>query len=109
MCFLEPLDARNKRFIFMPINNNADAERVGGSHWSLLVYDKDRSLFVHYDSIGSNENVAKSFVKKYSSYFGASGECYRKAAKFAKQVNSYDCGMYMLGKLALFLLTYLHM
>ncbi len=99
MCFLEPLDARNKRYIFIPINNNANAEQAGGSHWSLLLYDKRWCSFVHYDSIGSNYSVAKAFVNKYASYFGLSAECYRNADNYVKQTNSYDCGMFVLGRI----------
>jgi hypothetical protein len=30
---LEPHDIHNKRLIFLPVNDNSQADSIGGSHW----------------------------------------------------------------------------
>ena len=36
---LEIFDEKKFKRVLFPVNNNANAEKAGGSHWSLLVYD----------------------------------------------------------------------
>jgi sentrin-specific protease 8 len=96
MCFLQPLDLANKEYIFFPINNNNDAQSAGGSHWSLLVYQKATASFYSFDSInGSNEKETRSFYNKFRTYFNTNQ--LKEAENFPKQSNSSDCGVYVLG------------
>ena len=97
MCFLDPLELKKKRFIFLPLNNNKNLE-AGGDHWSLLVIDRNDSLMKHYDSIGSNKNDALYFFEKYKQYFEI--DKFDNETKFPKQKNSSDCGAYLLGNLS---------
>lgn len=39
-----------KRLLFFPINNNPYLTKVGGTHWSLLVYDDEEQKFYYFDS-----------------------------------------------------------
>ena len=95
ICFLTPLELNEKEFVFFPITNNQNIETAGGSHWSLIVYDKKNSCFIHLDSIGSNIDVARVFYKKYKNHFKASNFI-ENLANFPKQSNSCDCGLYVL-------------
>ena len=97
ICFIDPLGLDRKRFVFFPLNNNAKSEQAGGSHWSLIVLDKVKSSIIHYDSIGSNENTAIDFFKKYKSCFRI--KTFSNSDKFPQQTNSSDCGVYVLGNL----------
>lgn len=73
--FLEPLDVKNKNFIFFALNDNDSPDSAGGTHWSLLVYSKPESCFFHIDSSsGSNHNVAWEFASHLMSFFLKSGE-----------------------------------
>ena len=95
ICFLSPLELNQKDYVFFPINNNQNSEVAGGSHWSLLCWDKNKRNFIHLDSIGSNREVANFFFKKFKNYFGANN-LIENVSKFPKQENSCDCGMYVL-------------
>ncbi|KAI4540701.1 hypothetical protein MG293_009742 [Ovis ammon polii] len=95
--FLEPLDLRNKRVVFLAINDNSN-HAAGGTHWSLLVYLQDKNGFFHYDSYGgSNSFHAKQVAEKLEAFLGRKGN---KLAfveeKAPAQQNSYDCGMYVI-------------
>lgn len=94
MCFLEPLELKNKSYVFLPLNSNQTTD-AGGSHWSLLVIDLKSSVIKHYDSIGSNEEEAKRFSNKYKNFFGI--KKFESQINFPQQNNSYDCGAFVLG------------
>ncbi|XP_037042387.1 sentrin-specific protease 8 [Bradysia coprophila] len=93
--FLEPLDAVNKSFIFFPLNDN-DQDKVGGSHWSLLVYSKPEQAFYHFDSMSpSNEVHCEKFIRKIKNYLNVDAVVLR-AAHCLAQTNGYDCGVHVL-------------
>ena len=80
-----------RNLIFMPINNN-QGDKMGGTHWSLLVYDNNR--FRHFDSCGRfNASVARELTNKLQSVLGA-GQFINEDC--AQQANGFDCGMYVL-------------
>lgn len=97
-CFLDPLNLRHKELIFLPLNNSHDVHRQGGSHWSLLVFNKATLSFLHLDSMqaSSNRNEANQFVRKFREYFRAVGDCLHEV-DFPQQQNGSDCGVYVLG------------
>ncbi|KAM4747629.1 sentrin-specific protease 8 [Rhinophrynus dorsalis] len=91
--FLEPLDLPNKDLILLPVNDNAGQE-AGGTHWSLLAYVRNVSLFLHYDSApGSNARHAHLLARNLSGLLGGKPEYREEDAPV--QHNSYDCGMYV--------------
>lgn len=93
-CFLEPLNLRNKKIIFLPLNSNQSSE-AGGTHWSFLIIDNRNSIVKHLDSIGSNNHEAESFYKKYKDFFNLKE--LETMNSFPKQSNSSDCGAYVIG------------
>lgn len=47
-----------QHLVFVPINNNSEAEASGGSHWSLLVFIRATNELWHYDSSPGSGNGA---------------------------------------------------
>lgn len=93
-CFIDPLELNNKKYIFLPLNNNSSLESSGGCHWSLLLVDSSSKRLLHFDSIGSNKHIADSFFKRAKIYFNVDRI---EHVNFPKQTNSSDCGVYVLG------------
>ncbi|CAB3409623.1 unnamed protein product [Caenorhabditis bovis] len=49
-CF-QALDLTNKQIIMFMLNDNVDAtNQCGGSHWTLLVYERAQDRFLHFNS-----------------------------------------------------------
>nr|XP_043629404.1 NEDD8-specific protease 1 [Erigeron canadensis] len=96
--FLQPLNLPSKKLIIFPINDNDDVTVAeGGSHWSLLVFEKTANLFVHHDSLGGlNKKHAKHLYKTLVSFMGDSETNYMECSGTPQQVNGYDCGLYVL-------------
>lgn len=100
--FLEPLQLTNKTLVIFPVNDNDDVSRAeGGSHWSLLAYNRNANLFVHHDSsISMNKEPAKQLYNAVVGYMGdsdsASKAKFLECADSPKQVNGYDCGLYVI-------------
>lgn len=79
----------------MPINDNPDGYKVGGSHWSLLVLIKSENRFYYYDSMNNyNQAVAKVVCDKLTSYFSMQAKSKVTTLKEPAQENSYDCGIF---------------
>ncbi|XP_010217101.1 PREDICTED: sentrin-specific protease 8 [Tinamus guttatus] len=95
--FLQPLDLVHKKLLFLPINDNSN-QTAGGTHWSLLVYFRDKKSFAHYDSHSkSNSAHAKQVAKKLEAFLGRKGgKVTFVEEKAPAQQNSYDCGMYVI-------------
>lgn len=94
--FLSPLGANKKPFIFFALNDN-ESHRVGGSHWSLLVFSRPERAFFHFDSsIGSsNLSHCQNFVNKIK-YALKCSNAITKSIRCLQQTNSYDCGIHVL-------------
>ncbi|GFP95681.1 nedd8-specific protease 1 [Phtheirospermum japonicum] len=95
--FVEPLHLPRKELIIFPINDNADVARAeGGTHWSLLAFERDANLFVHHDSSdGFNSAHARRVYRAVVSYTGCEAG-YREWSGTPRQTNGYDCGLYVL-------------
>lgn len=99
--FLEPLHLSEKELVLFPVNDNENVNTAeGGSHWSLLAYYRNANLFVHHDSCRClNSEPAKKLYKAVVGYVGLSGSGsearFLEYADSPKQVNGYDCGLYV--------------
>lgn len=96
--FMEPLHLPRRKLILLPINDNSDVCMAeGGSHWSLLAFERNSNVFVHHDSSYGfmNEYHAKQ-VYKVTLPYTASSAIYKECPGTPKQVNGYDCGVYVL-------------
>ncbi|XP_968466.2 sentrin-specific protease 8 [Tribolium castaneum] len=93
--FLDPLDARHRRFIFFALNDNERPQAAGGTHWSLLLFSRPDKTIYHYDSSrGMNREQGENFGRKIFSYFGIEGQF--KEERALQQNNGYDCGIYVI-------------
>lgn len=96
--YLDPIDMNQWNIILMPINDSKCMLSEGGSHWSLLVYNRKKNKFFHYDSIErKNYENATRVAEKIFKY--TSGNCENMAVtevKGPQQENAYDCGIFML-------------
>ncbi|XP_026448611.1 NEDD8-specific protease 1-like isoform X1 [Papaver somniferum] len=98
---VEPLKLREKKVVIFAINNNTNVEAEGGSHWSLLAYEKNSEVFVHHDSMGTSNKMYAE--KLYRAVVGFMGECKSDSSKIRllecpctpQQKNGFDCGLYV--------------
>ncbi|VDI64938.1 sentrin-specific protease 8 [Mytilus galloprovincialis] len=95
---LESLNLPTKQFVFLPVNDNENAETAGGSHWSLLVYIRSKQEFRHYDSCSRhNEDIAKKLAYKIQPHVHAPmGRMKFIEMDGPQQENGYDCGVYLI-------------
>lgn len=94
----DPLRLPDRSLVLFTVNDNLDvAAAEGGSHWSLLVYCRDTSEFVHHDSCsGMNLWHAQRLFRAVSGFVGA-GEPPQFVEGFTpQQTNGYDCGLYVM-------------
>ncbi|EEB15597.1 Sentrin-specific protease, putative [Pediculus humanus corporis] len=95
--FLDPLAAKQKKFVFLALNNCEIMDKAGGSHWSLLVYSKPEETFYHFDSLkGTNYSQAGKLSGKLLRYLSSDGTGDFIEYECLQQTNSYDCGIYLL-------------
>lgn len=99
--FLAPLNLPGRKVVIFPVNNNDDVSVAeGGSHWSLLAYERSANVFIHHDSNGGmNKRHAMQLYNTVAIYMGdpssASNSKYVECASSPQQVNGYDCGVYV--------------
>eukprot|EP00898_Chlorokybus_atmophyticus_P002697 jgi/Chlat1/3428/Chrsp23S03753 len=95
---LEPLELTRRALIVLPVCNNPDVEAAeGGSHWSTLIYDREANVFEYYDSLGdANEPSARELADAVAPYLGASSPPLHRRQHTPQQINSVDCGVYVL-------------
>ena len=88
---IKDLGIRKADWAFIPVNN--ETEKVGGSHWSLLLYSGSSNTFYHFDPIkGMNDRSVAMIVKKLIHKEKKVPEM--KYVLCPRQKNSYDCGIY---------------
>ncbi|GMG98825.1 hypothetical protein Nepgr_000665 [Nepenthes gracilis] len=98
--FMEPLNLGAKKLVIFPINDNNDVTRAeGGSHWSLLAFERNANIFVHHDSFrGANSWHAERLYASVVGFMGCS-ESHGRYVEYAdtpQQVNGYDCGVFVI-------------
>ncbi|XP_072025826.1 sentrin-specific protease 8-like [Amphiura filiformis] len=94
--FLEPLNLESKNFVFLVINDKSDSSTAGGSHWSLLVFQRHLNQFSHFDSMGgSNAWMAKDISKKIKPFLKVDVDCTFIKEDAPQQTNCYDCGVFV--------------
>ncbi|XP_011504795.1 PREDICTED: sentrin-specific protease 8-like [Ceratosolen solmsi marchali] len=94
---LDPIKAKEKNWIFFPLNDCSSLERPGGTHWSLLVFSKVEKSCFHYDSSrGLNTSIAKDLSKKIMHYLLGNSDGNFIEIDCPQQDNSYDCGLFVL-------------
>ncbi|XP_042374205.1 NEDD8-specific protease 1-like [Zingiber officinale] len=96
--FADPLRLPDRSLVLFTVNDNLDVDVAeGGSHWSLLVYCRETSEFVHHDSCsGINLCHAQRLFRAVSGFVGASEPPQFVEGFTPQQTNGYDCGLYVL-------------
>ncbi|KAJ7557525.1 hypothetical protein O6H91_05G130400 [Diphasiastrum complanatum] len=96
---IAPLKLRDRQLVLFAVNNNEDVEEAGGgSHWSLLAYDRRQNVFNHYDSMkGMNWRHADDFISIVKPFLGSKASAARLVEPSSpQQENGYDCGVYVM-------------
>ncbi|MCE8169976.1 MAG: hypothetical protein I3273_07765, partial [Candidatus Moeniiplasma glomeromycotorum] len=93
-------------YIFFPISSSSQSETTGnGTHWSLLVYSKEREVFYLYDPLkGFNERYQRQQINEQKLAEKVRKELYEKESHTivedgqnnARQENSSDCGVFVI-------------
>ena len=97
LCIFDPLNMSNKKYIFVPINDNTKIEyKTSGSHWALNIIDVNNNTIYYLDSMLGNISNAKVSVRKFEKLFGKKFN-FVYALENTYQNNSSDCGMFVLG------------
>ena len=93
---LGDLNLQNSDFSFIAVNNNYSADDPGGSHWSLLFFNRADKTFTHFDSlVQSNAASADILVNKFKHIFKCpEGVTIHKECP--QQANCFDCGVYVI-------------
>ncbi|KAL2611165.1 hypothetical protein R1flu_022857 [Riccia fluitans] len=96
---IQPMKLLKRELVIFAVNNNEDVETAeGGTHWTLLSYNRQKNTFEHFDSMaGTNWKQARdlvNIVKPYMGPFAASAKFIEQATP--QQENSYDCGVYVM-------------
>lgn len=98
-----PLDIEKNSLFLFPLNNRDEHEQTeggSGAHWSLIVLQVDKAKkefhFVHHDTITNmNRGAANRLVSNLANLF-PSFHCTSREGPTPKQVNGYDCGVYLI-------------
>merc|ERR1712243_279477 len=88
-------EIRKTKWIFYPINNNNETEKVGGTHWSLLIFNRTSNKYYHYDPIkGTNREHARVLIAKTKD--SSKDDPIYIEMECPQQKNSSDCGIYVM-------------
>ena len=99
MC-LDQLSLKSREIIFIPVNDSQDPSKVGGgSHWSLLLFQRASNTFYYFDSISSgsnNKKQAEVYAKNLYPvlHVAAKEHTTFKVVKAPSQKNGFDCGVF---------------
>lgn len=101
--FLDPVLNPSHHHIFFALNDSDSLDKPGGSHWSLLIYDRRNDEYFHADSFqGTNSREATKLAHNLHYYFNPSDgnqPPFVKQVRTAQQTNGYDCGLHLLANL----------
>lgn len=94
---LLPTGFIDARYVFIPITDNVDPTKAGGSHWSLLVVGVQEKCAWYLDSLPSTGadkmTDARCYVKAMNQVFHCEFDL--MTAPAPKQANGSDCGVHV--------------
>ena len=94
---LKGLRITERDWVLFPVSNNNQVDMPGGgTHWSLLLYSRQKNVFYHHDPIFPiNFMHATELINKISTA-DSSFSINRKNVETPQQKNGYDCGPYVM-------------
>jgi sentrin-specific protease 8 len=94
--FLERLHLEKFEYLIIPINDATSLDKAGGSHWSVLFFDKPKKTFFYFDSSQCPVlHHAQTVADKLMEYLGLNNmNPVFSHASFPTQINGYDCAIY---------------
>ncbi|KAJ0987707.1 hypothetical protein J5N97_006063 [Dioscorea zingiberensis] len=96
---VKPLNIPARDLVVFTVNESSDfTQPGGGTHWSLLVYMREKNALVHHDSYSPmNRLHARRFFDVANEFLGDGSERVRFMEGYTpKQRNAYDCGLYVM-------------
>ncbi|PIC11523.1 hypothetical protein B9Z55_029028 [Caenorhabditis nigoni] len=96
--YFSMLEVHLKPVVAFIVNNNEDVTRAnGGTHWSLLVFDRKTDDFYHFDSANNYNHAAAEALVEKTRWLVGQKDGTRKliSAKCLQQENGKDCGVYV--------------
>jgi len=94
---VDPLNLHSKDYIFLPINDSTSSQVPGGTHWSLLMFDRSSNVFQHYDSLGgANTMHAQKVANKLIPCLHCATTAAFQVMECPQQINGYDCGLHVI-------------
>ncbi|GMS96157.1 hypothetical protein PENTCL1PPCAC_18332, partial [Pristionchus entomophagus] len=89
-------DYRSRSLVFFVVNDNRDPTRPGGgTHWSLLIYEKDRNRFSYLDSLYNPARAEAEVIMEAAARHlcppGTKPKLHTVTCP--KQENTHDCGV----------------
>ena len=94
---LKGLRIIEKDWVLFPVSNNNQVDMPGGgTHWSLLLYSRQKNVFYHHDPIYPINNMHASELINKISTADSSFSITRENVKTPQQKNGYDCGPYVM-------------
>lgn len=84
-------------YVFIPITDNVDPTKAGGSHWSLLVVGVEEKQAWYLDSLPSSNADKMTDARCYAKAMNEVFECEFElmVAPAPKQANGSDCGIHV--------------
>ena len=98
---LKALGLDRGKMLCVAVNDGSGAEAESGTHWTLLVMQRDDGVHIHYDSLrggdrGANWEAARRFVRAMARAFPSWDGEVRSAPHGVVQSNGSDCGVCLL-------------
>ena len=93
---LEGLNLSSADFSFIAVNDNISAEDPGGSHWSLLFFDRGNKKFSHFDSFDKSNAASAEVLVNNFKHILACPDSVTIHVKCPQQANCYDCGVFVI-------------
>ncbi|VFQ70707.1 unnamed protein product [Cuscuta campestris] len=80
---VEPLKLGSKRLVLFTVNNNEDLDKgEGGTHWSILIFDRTKNSFLHLDTLkGVNHAHAFKLYDSVKQYVGVPSASIKERVK----------------------------
>lgn len=93
------VNLQEKTHILIPVNDSPAVDKPGGSgsHWSLMLYVAEIKEFFYFDSLGLfNYEHAVKISSNMQNLVSKNSTCKITPISVPKQLNGYDCGIYLI-------------